>query len=676
MIAPRYQQLRDRLCEELDLSDDELMFMGELIDVKEQQKDWQGAIERALGGLRNTLLGSQQHFKSVTRWLNQHHLGLHIRVQVVLEEALIKAKQPIQFWTDGFLLKLDWRPHTYREWLKHHLSSFDLHCVADTQTLDNTAFSMTIQGLVQLEKGRFEKKEQQRIDDKSAWQLGFSNQQRLKLEKDKLQQFTQQLAACNEQLAQFKNQIAVLRLQQGLWKQIQDTDWQNINVQQWLQKIEQIKQHLQRLQADDGNLARAEKYWQDIQKQHEQQKLQVTQYIQQVTHVNAMLEQAQTQQQLQQKLCQQLDEFVQLQLQKRIPILQLADLNELPHIEHQHQKYYEEQYKIKEESVNKAIREVERTITTFRNKWFTIASEWGEKIDALDEYLHYFEQLQKEGLPHLQVQFKERLNKHAGQSLLGISTKLDDELKSIQDNIQRINTILEKTEFRQGTFLRLQAKIENYPKVKQFKKDLTYIKSLYTSDDHELRYKQLHKIIDELAMASDPATWQRQDSLRLLDPRYQLSFTAEEIEHGTDNIVDVWADSSGKSGGEKEAFAGTIVAASLAYVLTPEGQDYPIYSTIFLDEAFSNTSEAVSKRVLKVFKALHLHINLITPYKNLNLARESARSLIIAERDAKTHESHLSEMTWQQLDEQYQQLQQQQIAELANQGIELTEMSF
>lgn len=35
----------------------------------------------------------------------------------------------------------------------------------------------------------------------------------------------------------------------------------------------------------------------------------------------------------------------------------------------------------------------------------------------------------------------------------------------------------------------------------------------------------------------------------------------------------------------------------------------------FLDEAFSNTAEAVSRRVLKVFKALKIHVNLITPYK-------------------------------------------------------------
>jgi uncharacterized protein YPO0396 len=70
---------------------------------------------------------------------------------------------------------------------------------------------------------------------------------------------------------------------------------------------------------------------------------------------------------------------------------------------------------------------------------------------------------------------------------------------------------------------------------------------------------------------------------------------------------------------------------------------------VFLDEAFSNTAEAVSRRVLRVFNELKIHVNLITPFKNLNLARDFASSLLIAERDKDSHESRLSQVTWQQL---------------------------
>ena len=146
-----------------------------------------------------------------------------------------------------------------------------------------------------------------------------------------------------------------------------------------------------------------------------------------------------------------------------------------------------------------------------------------------------------------------------------------------------------------------------------------------------------------------------------------------DSETGDDIVIDILSSSSGKSGGEKESFAGIIVAASLAYVLTPTGGDKPIYSTVFLDEAFSNTQESVSRRVLKVFKELNIHINLITPYKNLNLAREAANSLIICERNINDHESRLTEVTWQDYDKQKAQQQTSHLNEqLAEMNIQIT----
>jgi uncharacterized protein YPO0396 len=108
-IAPDYQKLRDELSESLDISKSELMFMGELVDVKPDQKNWQGAIERALGGLRTTLAVPEATFPQVTRWLNRRHTGLHVRVQVVRSVNGTK-----EFFNDGYLRKLQWRDHPYR----------------------------------------------------------------------------------------------------------------------------------------------------------------------------------------------------------------------------------------------------------------------------------------------------------------------------------------------------------------------------------------------------------------------------------------------------------------------------------------------------------------------------------------------------------------------------------
>ena len=252
-----------------------------------------------------------------------------------------------------------------------------------------------------------------------------------------------------------------------------------------------------------------------------------------------------------------------------------------------------------------------------------------------------------------------------------IQNRLEADREEITDRIAIINQVLRRTEFKSGSYLRLGYKKEKYPHVIDFEQKLKWVVSSINSIEYEQRFKKLAELISILEKASNSVTAHTLESQRLLDPRHQMSFYAEEVDLATEEIRDVLESSSGKSGGEKESFAGTIVAASLAYVLTPDGYDYPIYSTVFLDEAFSNTAEAVSRRVLKVFKALKIHVNLITPYKNLNLARESARSLLIAERDIEKHESHLCEITWQEIDEKMAQKQQQLHREAQQLGVKL-----
>ena len=154
--------------------------------------------------------------------------------------------------------------------------------------------------------------------------------------------------------------------------------------------------------------------------------------------------------------------------------------------------------------------------------------------------------------------------------------------------------------------MRLKAELDEYEHVRDFNRQLQGVMQAATSEDHEARFGGLQAVVSILEKATSAASGYTKESQRLLDPRYRLSFVAEDIEMASGQVLDVLASSSGKSGGEKEAFAGTVVAASLAYVLTPDGANRPIYCTVFLDEAFSNTAEAVSRRVLRVFRELNI----------------------------------------------------------------------
>lgn len=657
-IDSGYQQLRNTLCSTLNLPPEQLMFLAELVDVPSEHKAWQGAIERALGGLRTTLAVPQTAFSQVTRWLNQHHTGLHVRVQVVDGK-----KARAEFKPDGFLRKLTWRDHPYRDWLKGHLARHDLHCVDSTEQLDVTPFSMTQAGLVQLEKGRFEKKDQLKIDDRRRWYLGFSNTERLAILQHDLKQLSGSLSEHDDAVKTAHRALERAEQLNQQWQLLQRFSWDAIDVPRWEARVATLKADIAQLQASGGDLDQTKLRWQGCKQQ-----LNLLALQQQRLHADLAVAQnningaQQAQSKANDAAATGLSDAVRERLLSRIGALAAGDIDDALLLQNQHQQQLLAQKSELDTQVRSKETQLTRIMSSFAERWPHISRDWSTGVEGIEDYLNFLQRLESEGLPTLVERFKERMNRHTTQALANISQKMASELEEIDDRIETINDVLRRTEFRPGSHLRLGSKLEDFDHVRHFKKSLRTILQLAGSDDHDARFNSLQQIIAILEKATDNPT--TLESQRLLDSRYQLSFYAEEVENSSGRVLDVLASSTGKSGGEKEAFAGIIVAASLAYVLTPDGLDKPIYSTVFLDEAFSNTAESVSRRVLNVFKELNIHINLITPYKNLNLARESAAALLIAERDSSTHESHLCEVTWQQLDEQRAQQKQQQLAEL------------
>ncbi len=647
-IPAPYQQFRDQMAEALDIPREQLMYLAELIDVQDEHRHWQGAIERALGGLRVTLAVPEAHYPQVTAWVNARHTGLHVRLQVAGKASGSAAP----FKDDGYLRKLTWRKHPWRDWLKQHLARFDLHCVDSPEALNRTAHAMTAQGLVQHEHGRYEKKDQHAIDNKRYWSLGFSNKNRLVSLQQELEHAHQTLIQQKLSVESARKAWDTLEQQARLWERLHAVSWVSIDVPQ-LQNQEHIfEQDLAELQSTSGTLAKSKQRWEQAQSEQHALESQREQLNEQRWQVKDALTRSEQGLSSAQSLADnELDDSVRAALEKKPGPLVDEQLDHSGDLEREQQSTLTAR-------VAKATGQQKHNssicigiIVRFRGEWLAISADWGTSVTDADDYLLHLKQLQSEGLPELVERFRARLNHHATQSLAGIREKIASEREDIRERIAVINRVLRRTEFREGSYLHLDNRRERIAHVQDFERKLTQALASINDEDHEKRYRQLEEIIAILDKASSAATAGTQESLRLLDPRHQMSFYAEERAKLDDRVLDVLESTSGKSGGEKEAFAGTIVAASLAYVLTPEGADRPVYSSVFLDEAFSNTAEAVSRRVLRVFRELHIHVNLITPFKNLNLAQDSARSLLIAERDASCHESYLVPMSWEELEQ-------------------------
>ncbi|MBZ4276039.1 hypothetical protein LAN30_25885, partial [Mycobacterium tuberculosis] len=77
-IPAPLQKLRSRMSEETGVPEAALPFVGELIQVHDDQAAWQGAIERVLFGFAQSLLVEDKHYNEINAWVNRTQLGMRL----------------------------------------------------------------------------------------------------------------------------------------------------------------------------------------------------------------------------------------------------------------------------------------------------------------------------------------------------------------------------------------------------------------------------------------------------------------------------------------------------------------------------------------------------------------------------------------------------------------------
>lgn len=648
-LSSAYLQLRDNISDSLSINADELVYVAELIEVKKSEEIWHGAIERALGGIRQTLLVSEEHYPLITKWINSRHTGLHVRIQV----ANRVKESNVTFGNQGYLVKLNFKQHRYTQWLKQHLDKYDLVCANSVEQLNQTEFSMTKEGLIHKTHGFFEKKDLKRIDDRREWCLGFSNKDKIQLLKqdiehktEKLKEIVKAISSQKEKQSAINNNImACSRLKD--FKSFADLDVGAIKVE--LTKLEAELDMLEH----NPEIAKLQKLYDDSVKALNDIDVRIRDMNRKIGGIENDLND------LKQKI-ERHQENSQIEIPDTTYELLLKCMGQVKLTSENvfldnNPTALRHELTVKRERASEnaqnAQTKIVSVISSFyaNESWYTICSDWGKEFEAYPNYLKHLENIQNEGLPKLVEEFKAKLNTEVTQSVACIVQKIDQELSLIKDRIGQINNVLKRAEFNENSYLSIEPKKLTNPTLQEFDRDSRKVMNMLSLDDHEARYRAISKVIRTLETALSSNS---QEMKTVLDPRLRMQFLANVIDANSGEIKDTLNSSSGKSGGEKESFAGSVLAASLAYVLTPEGAETPVYATVFLDEAFSNTSDKVSQRVLKIFHELGLHVNLITPFKNIELARDYAKSLVIMGRDVNTHSSSMCELSWEDYDEQ------------------------
>jgi uncharacterized protein YPO0396 len=162
--------------------------------------------------------------------------------------------------------------------------------------------------------------------------------------------------------------------------------------------------------------------------------------------------------------------------------------------------------------------------------------------------------------------------------------------------------------------------------VRQFQEDLRACTSNITQgadDDQysEHRFTQVKAIIDRFKGREGSTDQDRSWTRRVTDVRQWFVFSASERWRDTDLEHESYSDSSGKSGGQKEKLAYTILAASLAYQFRLDRPDDAgsSFRFVVIDEAFGRGSDDSTRYALGLFTALGLQLLIVTPLQKIHV---------------------------------------------------------
>ena len=126
-------ELRQRLGDDLGIDPDDLPFVGELLQVREEASEWEGAAERVLHSFALSLLVPERHYEAVAGWINDHHLSARIvyfRVPPRLSPSTLLERQSAH---PLLVDMLELKPDTgFEQWLESELGRRANHACVDT----------------------------------------------------------------------------------------------------------------------------------------------------------------------------------------------------------------------------------------------------------------------------------------------------------------------------------------------------------------------------------------------------------------------------------------------------------------------------------------------------------------------------------------------------------------
>jgi uncharacterized protein YPO0396 len=628
--------LRAALCEALQLDEAAMPYAGELIQVRDEERDWEGAAERVLRSFGLSLLVPDEHYAAVSAWVDRTQLKsrlVYFRVRPARRDARgdVPALHP-----DSMARKLTIKPDSpFYAWLERELAHrFDLACCTGQDQFRREARAITRAGQIKGLGERHEKDDRHRIDDRSRYVLGWSNQAKIAALESKGRVLQARLADTGQRIAVLqKEQQQVRERLQALDKLEEYRDYAELDWRSSAAELATLQDEKQRLESASDVLKALAAQLSDLETALAATAARLKEREAEQARSQLKLEQARA---LRAATQQRLDapDFADHQQQfgliegwraEALGEHQLS-VESCDGREQEMRGWLQTRIDADDKRQARLTEKIVRAMAEYKEAFKLETQEVDASVAAVGEYRSMLAQLQADDLPRFEARFKELLNENTIREVAHFQSQLHRERETIKERVARINESLTQIDYNPGRYIALEAQPATDADVRDFQTELRACTegTLTGSDDaqySEAKFLQVRRIIERFRGREGSAESDRRWAAKVTDVRQWFQFAASERWREDGSEHEHYADSGGKSGGQKEKLAYTILAASLAYQFGLEwgAARSRSFRFVVIDEAFGRGSDESAEYGLRLFKQLNLQLLIVTPLQKIHI---------------------------------------------------------
>lgn len=624
-------RIREALCAALGIAEDELPFAGELIQVRDDERDWEGAAERLLRGFGLALLVPDAHYKAVADWVDRQHLGarlvyFHVRPRTAAQGAALHPQSLVR----KLVIKPD-SPHY--EWLEQELRGrFDVACCDTGEQFRREARAITRAGQIKDPSGRHEKDDRSRIDDRSRYVLGWSNVDKLRALRDRRDRLEARLAVLAQrigEISQARNELrgrleTLSKLEE--FTRFADIDWmsparQIAALTEERAKLEAASDTLQEL---GRQLNAAQTRLTEVEGQRDAARDKRSAVVTKQEAAQTLRDQARTvwaDAPLTEAQIECLEAWRSQALNEHQLTVESCDNRE-----QEVRKWLQERIDMEDKRLARLTERIVNAMRGFKEEFKAETVEMDVSLAALPEYERMLAGLKRDDLPRFEARFKELLNVNTINEIANFNAQLARERETIKERVDFINQSLQAIDYNPGRYIKLVALPSPDAEIRDFQQDLracTEGAMTGSADEQysEAKFLQVKAIIDRFRGREGLSDADRRWTAKVTDVRNWFLFSASERWRADGAEHEHYSDSGGKSGGQKEKLAYTVLAASLAYQFGLEWGAVRSRSFRFvvIDEAFGRGSDESAQYGLRLFQQLNLQLLIVTPLQKIHI---------------------------------------------------------